>query len=113
MMLRRKANGRSIWTVYILRCADGTLYTGVAADLAARLATHRAGKGARYTRSRLPVRLVYREAALDRSAAQKREWAIKQLTRAGKRALIASHRTSSPSSRRRSASARPSSPTRA
>ena len=76
------------WSVYILRCADNTLYTGVATDLDARLATHNAGKGAKYTRGRLPVKLVYREAVRGRSAALKREHAIKRLTRAAKRRLI-------------------------
>lgn len=80
------------WIVYILRCADGSLYTGVAIDLPARLATHRAGKGARYTRSRLPLRLVYQEPARDRSAALRRELAIKRLTRPEKQALIRSRR---------------------
>jgi len=76
------------WSVYILRCADNTLYTGVATDLDARLATHNTGKGAKYTRGRLPVKLVYREAVRGRSAALKREHAIKRLTRAAKRRLI-------------------------
>lgn len=76
------------WSVYILHCADNTLYTGVATDLDARLATHNAGKGAKYTRGRLPVKLVYREAVRGRSAALKREHAIKRLTHAAKRRLI-------------------------
>ena len=76
------------WTVYILRCADGTLYTGVAIDLEARLSAHRAGKGAKYTRSRLPLRLVYRETRKDRSAALRRELEIKRLTRREKLKLI-------------------------
>ena len=76
------------WSVYILRCADNTLYTGVATDIDARLATHNAGKGAKYTRGRLPVKLVYREAVRGRSAALKREHAIKRLPRAAKKRLI-------------------------
>ena len=76
------------WSVYILRCADNTLYTGVATDIDARLAVHNAGKGAKYTRGRLPVKLVYREAVRGRSAALKREHAIKRLPRAAKRQLI-------------------------
>ena len=76
------------WTVYMLRCADRSLYTGVATDVDARLATHNAGKGAKYTRGRLPVKLVYREAARGRGAALKREHAIKRLSRAAKRRLI-------------------------
>jgi predicted GIY-YIG superfamily endonuclease len=76
------------WSVYILRCADNSLYTGVATDIDARLATHNAGKGAKYTRGRLPVKLVYRESVSGRSAALKREHAIKRLRRAAKRRLI-------------------------
>lgn len=76
------------WTVYILRCGDGTLYTGVTNDLPRRLEAHRSGRGAKYTRSRPPVTLAYREAAADRSAALRREAAIKRLTRRQKLALI-------------------------
>jgi putative endonuclease len=77
------------WQVYLLRCADGSLYTGIARDAGARLADHNAGRGAKYTRGRRPVTLVYTEAAADRAAALKREHAIKQLPRAAKHALIA------------------------
>lgn len=76
------------WSVYLARCADGTLYTGVARDAVARLAAHNAGRGARYTRSRLPVSLVHTEPARDRSAALRREWTIKQWTRAEKEAFL-------------------------
>jgi putative endonuclease len=75
------------WIVYMLRCADGSLYTGVTNDLARRIATHRAGKGAAYTRSRLPVRLVYTERRASRGAAQSREAAIKRLPRRAKLSL--------------------------
>ena len=75
--------------VYILRCADGTLYTGYTDDPERRARVHNAGKGAKYTRSRLPVELVYREALGDKSAALRREREIKKLTRAQKLALIA------------------------
>lgn len=75
------------WTVYMVRCADGSLYTGIARDLAARIASHNAGRGARYTRGRQPVVLVYQEAATDRAAAQRREHAIKRLSAGAKRAL--------------------------
>ncbi len=78
------------WTVYILRCGDGTLYTGITDDLPRRLAAHRAGRGAKYTRGRGPLTLVYREEQPDRAAASRREWAIKRLTRAEKEALAAS-----------------------
>ena len=74
--------------VYLLRCRDGSLYTGITNDLARRLAAHRAGKASAYTRSRRPLRLVYREAARDRSAALRREAAIKRLTRKAKLQLI-------------------------
>lgn len=77
------------WIVYVLRCAGGTLYTGVTNDLARRLAAHRAGKGARYTRGRLPVELVHREEAASRGAAQRREAQIKRLPRRAKLALLA------------------------
>jgi predicted GIY-YIG superfamily endonuclease len=75
-----------------VRCADGTLYTGVAKDLKQRIAAHNAGRGAKYTRSRLPVKLVHREAAADRSAALRREHAIKRLPRAAKQALARQRR---------------------
>ena len=77
-----------MYFVYLLRCADGTLYTGCTNDLDRRLAAHNAGKGAKYTRSRRPVVLVYREQAADRSAALRRERAIKRLTRKQKLELI-------------------------
>ena len=76
------------WTVYMLRCADDTLYTGIARDADARANAHNAGRGAKYTRARRPVHLIYREPAEDRSAASKREWAIKRLSRAQKLAMI-------------------------
>ena len=76
------------WTVYMLRCGDGTLYTGCTNDLPRRLEAHRRGRGAKYTRSRLPVALAYREEAPDRSAALRREAAIKRLSRPQKLALI-------------------------
>lgn len=77
------------YTVYILRCGDGTLYTGCTNDLARRLKAHRSGKGAKYTRSRLPVEPVYTEPALDKSAALRREAEIKTMTREEKLELIA------------------------
>ena len=73
----------------MLRCRDGSLYTGVTNDLSRRLAAHRAGTGARYTRARLPVRLVYRETRATRGAALRREAAIKRLPREAKLALLA------------------------
>lgn len=85
------------WHVYILQCADNTLYTGIATDVDARLATHNAGKGAKYTRGRLPVTLLYCESAETRSTALQREHAIKQLRAADKRALIATQSQNKPS----------------
>ena len=76
------------YLVYILRCGDGTLYTGSTNDLPRRLRAHQAGRGAKYTRSRLPVELVYQEACADKSAALRREYEIKQLTRVQKLKLI-------------------------
>jgi predicted GIY-YIG superfamily endonuclease len=78
------------WEVYILRCGDRSLYTGIARDVKARLVKHRQGKGAAYTRSHLPVRVVYREGPYDRSTALKREAAIKRLTRVQKQSLVRS-----------------------
>ena len=77
------------WCVYILRCGDGTLYTGATDDFPRRLAAHRAGKGAKYTRGRGPLEPGYRENCRDMSAALKREYAIKALPREKKLALIA------------------------
>jgi len=77
-----------IWSVYILRCADGTLYTGITKDLARRTQQHNDGTAARYTRSRRPVKLVYQEPQGSQSLALKREAAIKKLTRRQKLALI-------------------------
>ena len=73
--------------VYLLRCRDGSLYCGWTDDLERRVATHNSGKGARYTRSRKPVQLVWSEELADRSAALKREIAVKRLTRTQKLAL--------------------------
>lgn len=75
------------WTVYLLACADGTLYCGITNDIAKRLAAHNAGKGARYTSGRLPVRVVWSEPAADKGAALRRERAVKRLPRAAKLAL--------------------------
>jgi putative endonuclease len=80
---------RTGWQVYVLRCGDGSLYTGATSDLPRRVACHAAGRGARYTRSHLPVRLVHAEAAPDRGTALRREAAIKRLPRRKKLALLA------------------------
>ncbi len=76
--------------VYIVRCADGTLYTGWTTDLDRRLKAHNDGTGAKYTRSRRPVELVYQELFDDKIEAQKREWAIKHMTRKEKLLLTES-----------------------
>ena len=76
------------WWVYILRCGDGTLYTGMTDDPERRLAAHRSGHGAKYTRGRGPLELLYTEQCPDRSAALRREYAIKQLSREEKLHLI-------------------------
>lgn len=78
---------------YILRCRDGTLYTGWTNDLEKRLLAHNAGTGAKYTRPRRPVTLVYAEACPTKEAAMRREWEIKQLTRPQKLRLIAAQQT--------------------
>jgi putative endonuclease len=75
------------WTVYLARCGDGTLYTGVTTDPERRLAEHNRGCGAAYTRSRLPVELIYLERVGSRSHALRREHAIKRMSRAEKEAL--------------------------
>jgi predicted GIY-YIG superfamily endonuclease len=74
--------------VYIVECGDGSLYTGITNDLPRRLALHNAGRAARYTRTRLPVAIVYQERCPDRSSALKREYAVKALAREEKLALI-------------------------
>lgn len=74
--------------VYILKCADNTLYTGWTTNVERRFKTHNNGKGAKYTRARLPVELVYYEEFKDKILAQKREYAIKQLKRQDKLRLI-------------------------
>ncbi len=75
------------WIVYLARCGDGTLYTGITTNPDRRLAEHNAGRGAAYTRTRLPVAFVYWESVADRSSALRREHAIKRHTRAAKEAL--------------------------
>ena len=77
-----------MWYLYILRCKDNTLYTGITTDVEKRLEAHRAGKGAKYTRGRGPLELVYTEECGDHSAALKREAEIKALTREAKLKMI-------------------------
>ncbi len=83
------ATARRGWHVYLLRCRDGTLYAGATNDLSQRLARHAAGKGARYTRSRLPVELAWTVRVRDRGGALRREAAVKRLPRAEKLLLVA------------------------
>lgn len=76
------------WYVYMLRCGDGTLYTGITDDVEKRLGAHRAGKGAKYTRGRGPLELAYVEEQPDKSTALRREIAIKKLSRQEKLKLL-------------------------
>jgi predicted GIY-YIG superfamily endonuclease len=84
------ARHSSRWIVYLLSCRDGSLYTGITNDLPKRLKAHTAGRASKYTRSRLPVQLVYSEPQRSKSAALKREVAIKRLRRPEKERLVAS-----------------------
>ena len=81
------------WKLYILRCGDGSLYTGITVDLEARLEQHRTGKGAKYTRGRGPLEMVYCEECGGYSEALKREYAVKQLPRSEKLKMIEEHQT--------------------
>ncbi len=76
------------WFVYVVECRDGTYYTGVARDVERRLAEHNAGRGARYTRGRGPVRVVAASRAMEKRAAYRLEWAVKQLPRRRKAAAV-------------------------
>ena len=82
-----------MWYVYILRCGDGTLYTGITRDVERRLEAHRQGKGAKYTRGRGPLELAYQDKCGTHSEALKREYAIKQLSREEKEQLISERGT--------------------
>jgi putative endonuclease len=79
------------WFLYLIECADRSIYTGIAVDVAARFAAHRSGKGARYTRSHPPVRLLASIAYPDRAAAARAEYRVKQLSAADKRRLAHEH----------------------
>lgn len=101
------------WAVYMLECAGGALYTGATNDMSRRLEMHQRGRGAAFTRSRLPVKLVYFQRVRDRSAALRREAAIKRLSRPEKLSLVRPRVTSrrrSPSSRRRGSARRSTAP---
>ena len=88
MIQGMKRKGRKDWTVYILRCGDGSLYTGIAKDVRTRVKQHSEGRGAAYTRTRLPVKLLYQEGGLTRSQALIREAQIKTMPRSKKEELI-------------------------
>jgi len=85
---KKKASKPSPWLLYVLQCGDGSLYTGITNHLERRISQHQQGKASRYTRSRLPVSLLYREPCRNRSQALKREWAVKSLSRAEKEILL-------------------------
>jgi putative endonuclease len=85
---KAKPKPKRTWWVYVLRCADGTLYTGITTDPARRLEQHNAGTAAKYTRARRPVAMVFRRRAANHGAALRRELAIKKLTRAQKEELV-------------------------
>ena len=88
MIQQMKREGQKAWTVYILRCRDGSLYTGIAKNVQARVKQHLDGKGAAYTRTRLPVQLLYEQAGLTHSEALIREAKIKAMPRSRKEQII-------------------------
>ncbi len=88
MIRGMKRRGRKDWTVYILRCGDGSLYTGITKDVQARVKQHGEGRGAAYTRTRLPVKLLYQQKGLTHSKALIREAQIKAMPRAKKDKII-------------------------
>jgi predicted GIY-YIG superfamily endonuclease len=88
---RKKTTSGKRWLLYILKCSDGTFYTGITNDIQRRLRMHNDGSASRYTRSRLPVKLIYREPCRSRSLALRKEWAIKRLPRKEKEHYIRSN----------------------
>ncbi len=88
MIRRMKKSGAGDWAVYILRCGDGSLYTGIAKDVSARVKQHNEGRGAAYTRTHRPVTLLYQEEGLTRSDALNREAKIKAMPRSKKEEII-------------------------
>lgn len=88
MKRREKKRASDRWFVYILECGDGSLYTGITNNVEARIESHRAGRGAKYTRGRLPLRLVCILPCRNKGAALKKEYAIKKLSRDEKLALV-------------------------
>ena len=83
-----KHQRKRVWSVYILRCSDGTLYTGVTNNMKRRLHAHNSGQGARYTRPRRPVKMVYQKNSMTRAQALTREYAIKSLSKKSKEKLV-------------------------
>ena len=96
MIQGMKKRGRKDWTVYILRCGDGSFYTGIAKDVRARVKQHSEGRGAAYTRTRLPVKLLYQQEGLTHSKALIREAQIKAMPRSKKEKIIFSEPLDSP-----------------
>jgi predicted GIY-YIG superfamily endonuclease len=88
MIRGMKKRGRKEWTVYILRCGDGSLYTGIAKDVQTRVKQHSEGRGATYTRTHLPIQLVYQQEGLTHSKALIREAKIKAMPRSRKEAIL-------------------------
>ena len=87
-LIKAKKKDYSCWYLYILKCCDNSLYTGIARDLQRRVRAHNSGTAARYTRSRLPVAVIYQERCRGHSSALRKEYAIKQLSRQGKEDYI-------------------------
>lgn len=85
---KKRKKSSVAWVLYVLKCRDGTLYTGITTNLSRRVQQHNSGKASRYTRSRLPVKLVYHERCRGRSLALKKEYAMKRLSRKGKEEYI-------------------------
>ena len=88
---KKRKKKASAWVLYVLKCRDNTLYTGITSDVSRRVHQHNNGTASRYTRSRLPVKLIFSEPCRNRSQALKKEYAMKQLSRKEKNAYISDH----------------------
>ena len=88
MQAKSKRKSKETWHLYILQCSDGSFYTGITKDIERRLKEHNQGRASRYTRARRPVRLLYQETCLDRTAALVRECKVKSLSRKAKEELV-------------------------
>jgi putative endonuclease len=95
-LLSKPADPKTVWYIYLLKCSDDTLYCGITNNLEKRISTHNAKKGAKYTKTRTPVTLVYYEFRFTKGDALRREYAIKQISRKQKLELIASRRLAVP-----------------